>query len=193
MRYKQYILTLLLAVVTCLTASRVCYAAEAEIVGDSIVEATNADQPFDMDKYYEELAKAYGGKEYEKYQAMRERLNEDEQLREERQQKREKIQWMIIVLSLLVALIPTIAIVKKVLKGELQPAGKTAVLKTIGVLFFYGVLLFGLNYGWLWATFIGDSKLKGLLPGVLLLALVVYALYTINKSNKKKNNTNNSK
>ena len=101
--------------------------------------------------------------------------------------------WLICILSLIVALVPAFAILKQVISGEIKPAGTAAVLKTVGVLLGWGVLLFAFNFGWLWVLLIGGTKFMGAILGLALLAFVVYAAVSVNKYYRKLNDNKPSK
>lgn len=130
-------------------------------VFDSIlVEAQEA--AGDDDAYRKELIKAYGGEENKQFQN----------------------RWLIIVLSLMIALLPTCVILARVIKGELKPADTAAVWRTVGLLLFYGIVLFALNYIWLWTMITGETKIMGIVLGLCLLAFVIFAIYTLRKSKR---------
>ena len=169
---------LLISLVTILS-----YKVPAEPV-DSTIESVlvEMEEPFDLDAYYEELVTKYGGEDYKHYQAVRERIVGDEARHAEERAKRKNQQMIALILSLIVALSPTIFILKQVITGELQPANATAVLRTVGVLLLGGIVLFGINYAWLWSMFSGQDTIIRILLGLFLLAFVIYALYTLNKS-----------
>ncbi len=201
---KDFSVTFIIFIFVSLTVSQVCYASPetTEITYDSVViesggnqyeDMIASDEPFNMDEYYEELAKQYGGKDYERIQKLQKRFEGDMQLRQELEMKRKRIRWFVIIVSLLVALIPTFAILRKVTKGEIKPAGTGAVLRTVGILLLWGVLLFILNYFWLWTSLTGNTKVMGVVLGLLLYAFVIYAVHSINKYNKKLNDNNPEK
>ena len=170
----KIVLPLLLALF-CLTASRTVCAAE--------------EQPTNTDNYLEELTDAYGNEDYERMQALEERIGSYEDI-EAAQAKREQRRRYIFLISLMVALIPSFVILKQVIRGEIHPASREAVWRTAGTLLFYGLILFGFNYLWLWVMLTQDTKIMSVILGVALLAFVVYAVYTLNKSKNKSDDTN---
>ena len=141
-------------------------ATPVDSIFDSILLA--GDEQFDADAYYEELVAQYGGEDYKHYQAVRERFSVGEERRAaaeaERKTKRQLVFW----LSLMVALFPIGVLVKRVITGELKPAGTEAIWRTIGVML------------------TDQRKIMGIVLGLCLLAFVVYALYMINKAPKNK-------
>ena len=145
-----------------------------------------------MDNYLEQLTSAYSNEDYERIQALEERIGSYEDI-EAAQAKREQKRRIIFFISLFVALIPSFVIVKQVIRGEIHPASREAVWRTAGTLLFYGLILFGFNYLWLWVMLTQNTKIMSLILGVALLAFVVYAVYTLNKSKNKSDDTNPSK
>ncbi len=162
----------------CLTTSRTTCAVE--------------EQTANTDSYLEQLTAAYGNEDYERMQALEERIGSYE-ASEAAQAKREQRLRYIFFISLIVALIPSFVIIKQVIRGEIHPASREAVWRTVGTLLFYGLILFGFNYLWLWVMLTQNTKIMSLILGVALLAFVVFAIYTLNKSNNKHEDTNPSK
>lgn len=156
-----------------------------ELTDDSII-ALVAGQEFDQDAYMAQL-ESMAGDDYKKYQAMQERFGIDEQQRAEAEMAKKQRLWLIGILSLIIALVPAFTILKQVITGEIKPAGTAAVLKTVGVLFGWGIVLFAFNFGWLWVLLIGGTKFMGAILGLALLAFVVYAAVSVNKYYKKLN------
>ncbi len=200
MKYLPYITTISLLLTltaspmseaTEMTSDSVVITTDAEESASQSVNAASEEDTFDIDAYYEELVKQYGGNDYERLTKLQKRFEGDKELREEAAMKRKQNRLIAIIMSLLVALLPAIVILKQVIKGEIKPAGGIAVLKTTGILLFWGALLFGINYFWLLTTLNGETEVMGVAAGVLLLALVVYAVYTVSKYNKKHKNSNN--
>jgi len=155
-------------------------------LSDEMIVNKVSEQEFNMDEYMQEL-EAIGGKDYERYKSLRERFNEDERRREEAKAEKEQLRWLVILLSLAVALVPTFTLLKHVVTGDIKPAGPVAVLKTIGVMLFWGIVLFGINYFWLWTTFTGDTKIMSVVLGLALLLFVIYAIHSVHQYNKKHN------
>ena len=152
-------------------------------VFDSIlVEAQEA--AGDDDAYRKELIKAYGGEENKQFQKLQKQLNEYEERAAEAQARRTANRWLIIVLSLMIALLPACVILARVIKGELKPADTAAVWRTVGLLLFYGIVLFALNYIWLWTMITGETKIMGIVLGLCLLTFVIFAIYTLRKSKR---------
>ena len=145
-----------------------------------------AEKEFDIDAYQAEL-EAVAGDDYKKYKALQERFGIDEKQRAEAEMAKKQRLWLIFVLSLVVALVPAFAILKQVITGEIKPAGTAAVLKTVGVLLGWGIVLFAFNFGWLWVLLVGGTKFMGAILGLALLAFVVYAAVSVNKYYKKLN------
>ena len=156
-----------------------------ELTDDSII-ALVAGQEFDQDAYMAQL-ESMAGDDYKKYQTMQERFGIDEQQRAEAEMAKKQRLWLIGILSLIIALVPAFTILKQVITGEIKPAGTAAVLKTVGVLFGWGIVLFAFNFGWLWVLLIGGTKFMGAILGLALLAFVVYAAVSVNKYYKKLN------
>ena len=167
------------------------YAEPVDSIFDSIMAAE--EERFDADAYYEELVKQIGGEDYKKFQALQERFGVSEEHREAAEKAKKQRLWLIGILSLIIALIPSFTILKQVITGEVKPAGAAAVLKSIGVLLGWGVLLFAFNFGWLWVLIFGGTKFMGAVLGVLLFAGVIYAAVSVNKYYKKLNDNNPSK
>lgn len=158
-------------------------AKQLDPVFDSIlVEAEEA--RYDADAYTKELIKAYGGEKNEQFQKMQKQLTEYETRAAEAKARQTTNRWLIFVLSLMMALFPTCVIVVRAIKGELKPANKAAIWRTVGILLLYGIVLFALNYIWLWTLLTGETKIMGLVLGLCLLAFVIFAIYTIRKSQK---------
>ena len=155
---------------------------------DSIM--SEAEQQLDNDAYLDNLAKMYGAETNEQYQSMHKQLREYEERRDAAEAQRKAKRWLAFVLSLSMALLPSFVILKRVITGELQPANAVAVWRTVGTLLFYGIVIFGLNYAWLWCMFTGKTQIMGIVLGMLLFAFVIYAIYTLHKSKNKNDHTN---
>ena len=154
---------------------------------DSILVEAEEAEAYDADAYYKELFKAYGGEENEQFQKLQKQFNEYEERAAVAKARRTTNRWLTFILSLMMALLPTCVILVRVIKGELKPANTAAVWRTVGVLLFYGIVLFALNYVWLWTMFTGETKIMGLVLGLCLFAFVIFAIYTLRKSQKKQN------
>ena len=177
----------------CAASASLCVAApQAEELSDDDIIALASGDDFDMDAYQAQL-ESIAGDDYKKFQALQERFGIDEHQRVEAEMAKKQRLWLIGILSLIVALIPSFAILKQVISGEIKPAGTAAVMKTVGVLLGWGVLLFAFNFGWLWVLLIGGTKFMGAILGLALLAFVVYAAVSVNKYYKKLNDNKPSK
>ena len=164
------------------------YAEPLDSVFDSIMAVE--EKQFDADAYYEELVTQYGGEDYKRLQAVQKRFAVDEEQAAAEAAKRKSKRVLAFILSLIIALFPTAVIVNRVIIGELKPANKAAVWRTVGMLLFYGIVLFALNYAWLWCLFMGETKIMGAVLGLCLFAFVIYAIYTLRKYHKKNENKN---
>lgn len=164
-------------------------AAPLDPIFDSIV--AEAGESMDEDAYSESIVEMYGGKDNEQFQAMHKQFDEYKEKAAEEEAKRTTNRWLALVLSFMIALFPTCVIVKRVITGELKPADKAAVWRMVGMLLFFGIVLFALNYAWLWCLFTGQVKIMGAVLGLCLFAFVLFAIHTLRKS-KKKNDTTNS-
>ena len=153
-------------------------------VFDSILVATEEVDVYDADVYTQELIKAYGGEKNEQFQKMQKQLTEYETRAAEAKAKQTTNRWLVFALSLMMALFPSCVIVIRVIKGELKSAGIAAILRTAGVMLFYGIVIFALNYVWLWTMITGETKIMGLVLGLCLLSFVIFAIYTLRKSKK---------
>ena len=177
---KRFIL--LAVIVTMMTAG--VGATPVDSIFDSIL--LESSETFDADAYYDELVSLYGGEDYKHYQAVRERFDIGEERRAaaeaERKTKRQLAFW----LSLMVALFPIGVLIKRVITGEIKPAGTAAIWRTVGVMLLCSTGLFAFNYAWLWVMLTDQRKIMGIVLGLFLLAFVVYALYMINKAPKSK-------
>ena len=162
-----------------------------ELTDDSII-ALVAGPEFDQDAYMAQL-ESMAGDDYKKHQAMQERFGVDEQQREAAEKAKKQRLLLILILSLIIALVPTFTIIKQIITGEIKPAGTQAVLKTIGVLLGWGIVLFGINFAWLWVLFSGNTKIMGAVLGLALLVGVIYASVSVNKYYKKLNDNKPSK
>lgn len=177
----------------CLTITSLCVAAPmAEELSDDQIVALVSDKDFSIDAYQAQL-ESIAGDDYKKFQALQERFGVSEEHREAAEKAKKQRLWLIGILSLIIALIPSFTILKQVITGEVKPAGAAAVLKSIGVLLGWGVLLFAFNFGWLWVLIFGGTKFMGAVLGVLLFAGVIYAAVSVNKYYKKLNDNNPSK
>ena len=177
----------------CVANSWLCVAeTKTEEMNDDSIIAIAAANDFDIDEYMAEL-ESIAGDDYKQYKALQERFGIDEQQREEVEKAKKQRLWLICILSLIIALIPTFTILKKIISGEIKPAGTQAVLKAFGVLLGWGVLLFALNFAWMWVLFSGNTKIMGAVLGVLLFAFVIYAAVSVNKYYKKLDDNNPSK
>lgn len=165
------------------------YAEPLDPIFDSIL--TTEEEQLEGDASFDNLAKMYGAETNEQYQSMHKQLKEYEERRDAAEAERTTKRLLAFVLSLMMALFPTCVIVKRVITGELEPADKAAVWRMVGTLLFYGIVLFGLNYAWLWCLFTGQTKIMGAVLGLCLFVFVIYAIYTLRKS-KKQNDTTNS-
>lgn len=162
-----------------------------ELTDDSIIALVTG-QEFDQDAYMAQL-ESMAGDDYKKYQAMQERFGVSEQQREAAEKAKKQRLLLILILSLIIALVPAFTIIKQIITGEIKPAGTAAVLKTVGVLLGWGILLFAFNFAWLWVLFSGNTKIMGAVLGVLLFAFVIYAAVSVSKYYKKLNDNNPSK
>lgn len=155
---------------------------------DSIIaaaEAENQTEVYDEDAYTQELIKAYGGDKNEQFQKIHKQAQEYEQRAAVANARRTTNRWLTLVLSLMMALFPTCVIVVRAIKGEFKTATSAAIWHTVGLLLLYGIVLFGLNYAWLWTMITGETKIMGLVIGLFLLGFVIFAIHTLRKSNKK--------
>ena len=50
----------------------------------------------------------------------------------------------------------------------------------------FDIVLFALNYVWLWTMFTGETKIMGLVIGLFLLGFVIFAIHTLRKDKKNK-------
>ena len=157
-----------------------------ELTDDSII-ALVAEEEFNMDDYQAQL-ESLAGDDYKKYKALQERMGVSKEQREAAEKAKKQRLWLRFILSLVVALIPIFDILRQVITGEIQPAGPAAIFKTAGVLLGWGIVLFGLNFAWMWVLFTGNTKIMGAILGLALLAFVVYAAVSVNKYYKKLNN-----
>lgn len=165
------------------------YAEQLDPIFDSILTAQ--EEQLEGDASFDNLAKMYGAESNKQYQTMQKQMKEYEERRDAAEAERTTKRLLAFVLSLMIALFPTVVIVKRVISGELQPADKAAVWRTVGMLLFCGIVLFGLNYAWLWCLFTGQTKIMGAVLGLCLFAFVLFAIHTLRKS-KKSNDTTNS-
>lgn len=171
----------ILAIGVCLAFG--AWAEQLDPVFDSILAETE-EAKYDADTYTKELIKAYGGETNEQFQKMQKQLTEYETRAAEAQARQTTNRWLTFVLSLIVALFPSCVIVVRAIKGEFQPADSIAIWRTVGILLLYGIVLFALNYIWLWTLLTGETKIMGLVLGLCLLAFVIFAIYTLRKSKK---------
>lgn len=184
---------ILLVALLGMVVSSLCVAApQTEELSDEDIIALTSEKDFDIDAYQAQL-ESIAGDDYKKYKALQERFGIDEKQRAETEMAKKQRLWLISILSLIVALIPSFAILKQVITGEVKPAGTAAVLKTVGVLLCWGIVLFAFNFGWLWVLIFGGTKFMGAVLGVLLFAGVIYAAVSVNKYYKKLNDNNPSK
>lgn len=156
----------------------------AQLTEEDIIAIASA-QDFDMDAYTAQL-ESIAGDDYRRYKALQERIGGNEQQQKELQAAKQRRLWIITILSLIIALIPTFVIVKRVIQGEIKPAGPTAIIKTIGILLGWGIVLFAFNFGWLWVQLTNNTRIMGIVMGLLLLAAVIYASISVNNYYKKK-------
>ena len=156
---------------------------EAQLTEEDIIAMASA-QDFDMDAYTAQL-ESIAGKDYQRFQALQERFGVSEQQREEAEAAKQRRLWLITILSLIVALIPAFVIVRQVITGEIKPAGPIAVIKTIGILLGWGIVLFAFHFGWLWVLLTNNTRIMGIVMGLLLLAVVIYASISVNNYYKK--------
>ncbi|MCR5532803.1 MAG: hypothetical protein K6F10_02880 [Paludibacteraceae bacterium] len=152
---------------------------------DSILIEAETEEAYDAEDYQKELIKAYGGENNKKFQDMHRQFDEYEQRSAEYNAKRTANRWLTFLLSLMMALFPTCVVLVQAIKGEFQPADKAAVWRTVGLLVGYGIVLFALNYIWLWTMFTGETKIMGAVLGLCLAAFVIFAIHTLRKSKKK--------
>lgn len=172
-----------------LTAAVIAAGAMAEdrldpIFDSILLEAEGEAGAYDEDAYTQELIKAYGGDKNEQFQKVQRQFDEYEKRSAEAKAVETTRRTLAFWLSLMMALFPTCVIVVRVIKGELKPANTAAVWRTAGLLLLAGIVLFALNYIWLWTMFTGETKMMGLVIGLCLLAFVIYAIYTLRKSKK---------
>lgn len=154
----------------------------ADPVLDSLL--TTPEEVYDADAYTRELIKAYGGEENEQFQKMQKQIHRYEKQAAATRAKRTNERRLILVISLLMALFPACVILVRVIKGELKPANTRAIWRTVGLLLFYGMVIFALNYVWLWTMIRGETKVMEIVIGLCLLAFVIYAIHTLRKSPK---------
>ena len=177
---------LLLIVLTCFVSD--IYAEPLDPIFDSIL--TQEEKQVGTDDYYEQLLKAYGAENNEQFQKLQRQSDEYLERSAAEKARQTSNRWLTFALSLFMALLPSFVILKRVITGEIKPANATAVWRTIGMLLGAGIVLFGLNYAWLWCMFTGQTKIMGLVLGLLLFAFVIYAIHTIRKSGNNNDNTN---
>jgi len=124
--------------------------------------------------YIKQLEQAYADEDYWKLQEQMDALQQSEAEREE--SERQQRTWMLWS-SILVALIPSFVIIRKLIKGQLRYSGPWAVVRAAAVLLLGGLLLGGVNYALLWLR---QSDYRVLFVYFVFLALVVglIVLYT---------------
>ena len=164
-----------------LAAAIVAAGAMAEDRLDPIFDSilTQEEEQVGTDDYYEQLLKAYGAENNEQFQKLQRQSDEYLERSAAEKARQTSNRWLTFALSLFMALLPSFVILKRVITGEIKPANATAVWRTIGTLLGSGIVLFGLNYAWLWCMFTGQTKIMGLVLGLLLFAFVIYAIHTI--------------
>ena len=180
---KRFLLLAILSFLFCGT-----YAESLDPIFDSIL--IEEEEQVEAGDYYEQLLKAYGAENNKQFQEIHKQSDEYLARSEAARERKRNNRWLTFFLSLFIALVPSFVILKRVITGEIKPANATAVWRTVGTLLGYGLLLFGLNYAWLWCMFTGQTKIMGLVLGLLLFAFVIYAIHTLRKSKKNHDNTN---
>lgn len=172
-----------------LTAAMMAAGAMAEEsldpIFDSILgEAEATTEVRDDDAYTQELIKMYGGDKNEQFQKVHRQADEYQQRAAVANAQRTVNRWLTFVLSLMMALFPTCVIVVRAIKGEFKDANAAVIRRTVGLLLLYGIVLFALNYAWLWTMITGETKIMGLVVGLFLLGFVIFAIHTLRKSQK---------
>ena len=147
-------------------------------------EAENQTEVYDNDAYTQELIKMYGGDKNEQFQKVQKQAKEYEQRSAVANAQRTVNRWLTFLLSLMMALFPSCVIVVRAIKGEFKDASPAAIRRTVVLLLLYGIVLFALNYAWLWTMITGETKIMGLVIGLFLLGFVIFAIHTLRKSKK---------
>ena len=105
---------------------------------------------------------------------------------EERAEQQKKTQnLLIIALSLIIALIPTAAIIRMAVQGKFRGAGAGGILKAVLILLAGGVVLFALNYGWFYLRVNYSQEMNKVLAGLIVVGLVVLAVVFMRKDKPK--------
>ena len=131
------------------------------------------------------MLEMYGAtNEYLEMQAQMDEIVE-QHARTEKQKKTQN--RLIIALSLIVALVPVMAVIRMAAQGKFQKPGSRAILKAILVLLAGGAVLFALNYGWLYLRANAAAEMNYVLSALIVIGLLVLAIVWLRKDKTDKN------
>ena len=101
---------------------------------------------------------------------------------EERTEQQKKTQnLLIITLSLIIALIPTVAVIRMAVQGKFKEAGAGGIIRAVLILLAGGTVLFALNFGWFYLRVNYAQEMNKVLAGLIVAGLVVLAIVMMRK------------
>jgi uncharacterized membrane-anchored protein len=128
----------------------------------------------------------------EEYLAMQAQMDDIVAQQERTEQKRKTQNLLIIALSLIIALIPTVAVIRMAVQGKFRNPTAGGILRAVLILLAGGVVLFALNYGWFYLRANYGQEMNKVLAGLIVVGLVVLAIVMMRKDKPEKKDSGSS-
>ena len=119
-----------------------------------------------------------------KYRAMEEQVDRMNQRLQEAEKERGEKKTHILVISLLVGIVPVVAIGKQVLSGKTWKENPSGTAMALLIAVAGGFLLFAFNYGVFYLKMLDYGLYKGLFSLALVLALFIGGIWLLRKKKK---------
>ena len=121
----------------------------------------------------------------DEYLAMQAQMDDIVAQEERAEQHRKTQNLLLIVLSLIIALIPTVSIIRMAVQGRFRDAGAGGILRAVLILLAGGAVLFALNFGWFYLRVNYSDEMNKVLAALIVVGLVVLALVMMRKDKPK--------
>ena len=118
----------------------------------------------------------------EEYLAMQAQMDDIVAQQERTEQKRKTQNLLIIALSLIIALIPTVAVIRMAVQGKFRNPTAGGILRAVLILLAGGVVLFALNFGWFYLRVNYSDEMNKILAGLIVIGLVVLAIVLMRRN-----------
>ena len=136
-----------------------------------------------ISKEEEDLMRAYGVTD--EYMEMQRKMDEIIQKGEESRQNEKNARTIMLILSLAVAAVPSIAIGKMIVRQSPEERTAKGTAGAVATALAGGAVLFGINYGWMYLRWKAGDALNFPLALLITAGIAVGAFFLLNKKDKK--------